>query len=240
MYIQVTDRCNMRCDHCCMSSSRSRNSFMERSVFERAVEVAEDYGMSLTIGGGEPTLHPLIFEFLHHVMRSYSYGRLEVQPFMVTNGKNYKMAKKVYSLTQPDDDYGMYPVYAYNGEILEFRDEPSIRIELSTDYYHETVDSRITELYRRSARRKDQGAGVRDVTTSLRGVMGIGRALKNGIADYKKDDCACETLFISPDGGVYSCGCKKHRLGDIWDIEDIMQWYDENCAHFGGREMEES
>lgn len=239
MYIQVTDRCNMRCEHCCMESNPSRKGFMPQNIFERAVSAAENYCMAMTIGGGEPTLHPKIFEYLHTVMRSYGYGDLEIQPFMVTNGKNFRRAKKIYELTQPDDE-GMYPVYAYDGTVMEYKDDPLIRVELSTDYFHEAIDPRITEMYRRSARRRDPGAGVRDVTTSFSGVMGVGRALKNGIAGYKADDCACETLFVAPDGKVYSCGCRKHLLGEIWDIDDIMEWYNEGYAHTGGRELKEA
>ena len=235
MYIQVTDRCNMRCEHCCMESSPHRKNFMSMAMFEMCLDVAIDFGDTVTIGGGEPTLHPEIFTMLNKVMRAYAWGELEGQPFMVTNGKNKARAKKIYALTQPDEDFGMYPVYAYDGTVAEYKEEPLLRVELSTDYYHEAIDSEILEMYRRSERRRDPGAGVRDVTRSLAGVMGIGRALKNGISDFDKGECACETIFIGADGDVYSCGCKGKKLGEVWDLREIMSDFDYDNCHVARR-----
>ena len=128
MYIQITDRCNMKCDHCCMDSHSRRKGFMAANVFEMALEVAKEYGMMVTIGGGEPTLHPKIFEYLRAAMMAYAWGELEITPFMVTNGKNYNKAKKVFELTQPDDT-GMYPIYDYLGYVSEHREEPLLRVK---------------------------------------------------------------------------------------------------------------
>ena len=238
MYIQLTDRCNMRCEHCCMESHPKRKRFMSDSVFEACIDLALQYDMYyITLGGGEPTLHTNIFKYIKTLKKLYWHNELSIQPFMVTNGKNYARALKIYKETQPDEGYGQYSLLynLYPDEYAEFFDEPGIRIELSTDYYHKAIAFRILELYRRSERRRDPGAGTRDVTTSYSGVMGIGRARKNGIADFKPNDCACETLFIDPDGDVYSCGCRTHKLGDIFDTS-FMDWYNEKYAHTGGRE----
>lgn len=237
MYIQLTDRCNMRCEHCCMESHPKRKRFMSDNVFEACIDLALQCDMHVTLGGGEPTLHPNIFKYIKILKRLYWYKELSNQPFMVTNGKNYSKALKIFKETQPDNDYGLYalPDNLYPEEYAEFFEEPGIRVELSTDYYHEAIDSRILELYRTAQRRRDPGAGTRDVTTSYSGVMGIGRAKKNGIADFKPNDCVCETLFIDPDGDVFSCGCRTHKIGDIFDTS-FMDWYSEEYAHTGGRE----
>lgn len=245
MYIQLTDRCNMHCDHCCMDSSRSRKGFMDEATFSLALSMAIDHDGCVTIGGGEPTLHPKFFDFLNDARRAFRNGDLSCSPFVVTNGKNKRRALRLLKETQPDDDCGMYVDSRFpNGEPKTWHDEPGVYVELSIDYFHEPIDPMIMRLYVDAQRRKDnnrygrilEAAGTRDTSGHI---MPIGRALKNGIVAKDKTACACETMFIAPDGKVFSCGCKHTQIGDLRYDTSFTDWYSEEYAHFGGHDHEQ-
>jgi len=80
MYIQVTNKCNMKCAHCCFSCT-TKGQHMSLGDIRRAIFYAESYE-SLAIGGGEPTLCPDLFKALDCWL---SETKLE-HCFMVTNG----------------------------------------------------------------------------------------------------------------------------------------------------------
>lgn len=83
MYIQITTRCNMKCKHCKFSCSPTRGKDMSFDFFKYAVNLAVDYGDHITIGGGEPTLHPDLLVMLGYASM---FAETDMQPFMVTNG----------------------------------------------------------------------------------------------------------------------------------------------------------
>lgn len=240
MYIQLTDRCNMKCEHCCMDSHPRRKRFMSQRVYEACLDLAVERGDSITIGGGEPTLHPQFFPFLYQAMRKHWFGELEPAPFVVTNGKNRNRAMKLFRLTQPDPDHDMFvdPLSKErwdDPEYWSYYKEAGVNVDLSTDYYHEPIHPDVSAAYHKAHKLKD-AAGIRNGANDH--VIGIGRALKKGIASYKKDECCCDTLFIDPDGDMYSCGCQHTKLGHIldWNVPEIMENYDEEYAHAGGYE----
>ena len=254
MYIQLTDRCNMKCDHCCMDSHPRRKRFMTEHVFNACMRFATDYNQTLTLGGGEPTLHPKFFPFLYQAMHAYWNDSLECAPFVVTNGKNRNRAMKLFRLTQPDDS-GMFidPVSKErwsDPEYWSYYDKAGVNVDLSTDYYHEPINPDVRNAYEQAAKRKQrsygysmpssyEAAGIRNGANTH--VMGIGRALKNGIANFKEGECCCETLFIDPDGTIFSCGCQHTKLGHILetDLDELMEDYREEFAHAGGFEYGE-
>ena len=80
MYIQLTDRCNMRCEHCCMESHPKRKRFMSDRAFEACLNLAQEYDMDITLGGGEPTLHPDIFRYIRTLKRMFWHGDLSLPP----------------------------------------------------------------------------------------------------------------------------------------------------------------
>jgi MoaA/NifB/PqqE/SkfB family radical SAM enzyme len=253
MYIQLTDRCNMKCDHCCMDSHSRRKRFMSEHVYELCLRLAEDRSEYTTLGGGEPTLHPMFFPFLYKAMNSYWLGRLDTPPFIVTNGKNRNRAMKLFQLTQEDPDTGMFVDQLSkerwsDPEYWNYYEKAGVAVDLSTDYYHEPIHPDVSNAYHMAENRRKrsygylvdrsvEAAGIRNGANTH--VMGIGRALKNGIAAFDKDECCCDTLFIDPDGVVFSCGCKHTELGSITDfnIDEILQRYSEEYAHQGGRDI---
>lgn len=231
MYIRITSKCNMRCAHCCFSCRPGSGEHMPMNVFDQALDIAESYGDSLTLGGGEPTMHPKFFEILKKVKQAYWYDRLSATPFMVINGKNYSRAKKLIQHIRPDEDFDQYRLFLHDDpEYDVWNDEPGIRVELSTDYFHERIDPRIKDFYMEAQRNRVDYAGTRDVTQSYSGVMEQGRAKRTGShTSYKtKHDCICDDWVIQPNGDVYTCGCLKHKAGTVWD-RDI---FDQDRQHY--------
>lgn len=119
MYLQITTVCNMSCAHCCMScAADKRGEFMSIDTFNRALDVLGDD--HVTIGGGEPTLHPKLFEMIGTVLCDREYL------FMVINGKKTNIARTLHGLSKGNDRFD---------------------VELSQDEYHEPIDPAIVRLY---------------------------------------------------------------------------------------------
>lgn len=85
-YIQITTKCNMSCAHCCFSCGLQGEE-MSQNIFEKALEFCDEHDQFVTIGGGEPTLHPKFKSFLKKALK-YKYDHLLV----VTNGTNPSLA----------------------------------------------------------------------------------------------------------------------------------------------------
>ena len=75
MYIQITTRCNMACEHCCNACTLDGED-MSIETFKKAL----DYDDYISIGGGEPTIHPKFWEFI-----GLALGRCE-SVWLATNG----------------------------------------------------------------------------------------------------------------------------------------------------------
>ena len=70
----------MSCAHCLFSCTE-KGKDMSMGVFKDSIKIAKEYDSYITIGGGEPTLHPKILE-----MVGYSALMLDGAPTMITNG----------------------------------------------------------------------------------------------------------------------------------------------------------
>lgn len=99
MYLQLTTRCNMKCDHCCFSCT-TRGKDMSREVFMEGLRLAEECGDSITLGGGEPTLHPLFDEFLGLMLMRHD--PMDIKPFIATNGTNEKRTMRLLDLSEAE------------------------------------------------------------------------------------------------------------------------------------------
>lgn len=226
MYIQLTTRCNMKCDHCCFSAT-TRGSDMEYYTFMSALQLAARCGDPITIGGGEPTIHKEFFEFLDKAIESFECGSLEFAPFLVTNGKLKTKALKLLN-------------YVEEGRPLH--------VELSQDPFHDPIDPYVVQRYRAHDRNKRAffysgssnragGAGIRDTSAN---VQPWGRAKETGVWNALKpmiQECVCDDAFVDPEGRVWSCGCKHTQLGWVWE-KDVLDNYDREYAHQGGRDPE--
>lgn len=80
-YLMINESCNMRCIHCCFSCT-SRGRFIDMKTVKKAVDIANNYGEDIIIGGGEPTLHPSIVEI---AIRCAAFSD-DIAPCLITNG----------------------------------------------------------------------------------------------------------------------------------------------------------
>lgn len=202
MYLQITTKCNMKCAHCCYSCNKN-GKHMPRNVWQDAIRFAEKWDSEvISIGGGEPTLHPDFFEILQRCMWGFSYV------WMATNGSRTKTMRRLVNILNGED--------YYNGEenaIIPEKDQFSV--ELSTDYYHDPISDEIRDYWERMTKAKRPGFGLRDVTQG-HGPVEQGRAKRTSSA--MRDGCCCPELTIRPDGKIKVCGCTNSPIiGDIWN-----------------------
>lgn len=188
----------MSCSHCCFACT-SRGSDMTRETFRASIELAKRYGQSIMIGGGEPTLHPLLKEFVLHAMWELSFLSDEFDSpgvNIVTNGSNTGI-----SLT-----------------LAQLAKRGVISASLSWDSYHDPIDSKVYKAFENPKSnnldnipsKHNDFREIRNADNSL--IIPAGRAKTWGTSSYK---CPCESLFITPKGDVYPCGCKKTLLTNI-------------------------
>jgi len=87
VYLQITSRCNMSCEHCCFSCGphgRHMPVELAKEAVRNAFDDDDDVPYGLTIGGGEPTLHPQFEEILAEVLLRVPRERI----YIVTNGSH--------------------------------------------------------------------------------------------------------------------------------------------------------
>ena len=214
MYVQITTKCNMSCAHCCFAATR-KGEHMPLNIFQKALQVAVNRGDHLTIGGGEPTMHPQFFKYLELAREELRRGNFEIAPFVVTNGKNAKVNKMMDMLEQE----------------LEWN-QNTFSMALSQDEWHDTIErGKVARALRLKDRTHHAQTGAMEIR-SVKVISPVGRGRHSRFDGMRNvwGECACETPLVDPQGIVWACGCKKKKLGTIWD-EGILDDYDEEDAH---------
>lgn len=204
----------MRCAHCAFSCT-GKGTFMSQKVFDKCLSIAKEFSMLVTLGGGEPTLHPKCLKWamdaaLALVDVSLDSGGPSVM--VITNGKRGKIAVELAKLNK----LGV------------------ISAELSQDEFHDAIDESTVDAFKRYA-------GIRDVTNQgQNAVFDVGRARESHEAGLLnvRDGCACSTLFIEPSGDFYACGCKTQKLGNILTDEIPSEWWEHSDECSRERDLE--
>ena len=212
MYIQLTERCNMLCDHCCFACT-SKGRDMDFEVFQKALFTAFDVyeeWVHITLGGGEPTLWK-------HFKQMIDWFNMNVPLFddieslsMITNGTRKGNTFKFIKFKKYMDD-----VYDDTGKIV---------IMLSAkDGYHEDhkIHPDVYEYFYSNAETGwSSGVSFRAVNKIVRS----GRAKSFGTLDF----CACPEIFVKPDGLIKHCGCLDAPvIGSVFD--PILDYSDFPC-----------
>ncbi|KKN26567.1 hypothetical protein LCGC14_0873350 [marine sediment metagenome] len=91
MYIQITTRCNMACEHCGYDCGVDGDD-MDIETFKAAIKYDDD---TICIGGGEPTIHPKFWEFIGLALRSNAE-----YIWLATNGKKTDTALALAGLAK--------------------------------------------------------------------------------------------------------------------------------------------
>ena len=134
MYFQLTTKCNMTCGHCCFSATH-RGKDMSDEVFKAALRLAQDLDdYELTLGGGEPTLHPKFWEFLGLTLKASALMYSDLKPLVITNGSVTDTSLALARLNKAG------AIYA----------------ELSQDEWHDPIDPKVIREFM-------QNAGMRTV-----------------------------------------------------------------------------
>lgn len=184
MYIQITTRCNMTCKHCCQACT-SKGQDMSFETFVKAIEQDDE---SVSIGGGEPTLHPDFWKIM-----GYAIGRCG-NVWLATNGKLR-------------DDAIALAKMARRGVIA---------CALSRDDWHEDISPDVVRAFTEGKTPRgvfNESTDYREIRT-VQKIAASGRASKWG----DKKLCCCEEYFVEPSGVVRQCGCKGSTvLGSVQD-----------------------
>lgn len=216
MYVQITTRCNMTCSHCCFACT-NKGVDMTFENFKKAIAIAKEHDQMITIGGGEPTIHPQFQEFLMYAvweLASVTENNGNPAVGLVTNGSMTETAINLAKL-------------AKNGVIWA---------RVSKDPYHDPIDERVFKAFERPKRDYYSTPSARDERDcrDIGGANGLiqrmGRAKSWGNRS-QKDGC-CGGLFIHPSGKIYPCDCRQKCIGTLDDQRnisyDLFQGY---CVH---------
>lgn len=212
MYIKITTRCNMKCAHCCMNATR-KGEDMTLETFKDAIDACDCE--CITIGGGEPTLHPDFERFLF-----YALAHVE-NVYMVTNGSQTERALVLAGLAK----------------------RGVLGVALSRDQWHDEIDPRVVEAFTHNRKNRDyygtadnhDQREIRDVGNNPRGIIRVGRAARKSFRDNYEtyEDCACNgDAVVDPNGDVRQCGCAKSPIvGNVRDGYTSMVEHleDTNC-----------
>jgi MoaA/NifB/PqqE/SkfB family radical SAM enzyme len=197
---------------------------MDDHTFNAALSVARDYDEMVSIGGGEPTLHPNFWNILQRCLGSFDFV------WMATNGSRTQTMFRLSNIIDGED----YPKDDEEGICQDGK----LSVALSQDCFHDPIDQRVIDLWtRRANQHRPTNYEIRNVTRSNSGVIAEGRAKRTGAG--WSEGCICPDMVIKPDGKIRLCGCTKSPvIGDVWHgieekwlaiIQDDDGYRDTNC-----------
>ena len=114
----------MTCAHCCYRCT-AQGVDMSQEVYQAALMLAADTDANIAIGGGEPTVHPLFWQFLGEAL-----GCGVEYVWLATNGKVTNTAIALAGL-------------AKGSELLS--------VSLSQDEFHEPIEQRVIDTFRHAS-----------------------------------------------------------------------------------------
>lgn len=138
MYIQITTKCNMKCAHCCFFCTEEGKN-MHPSTFRDALAFTENFSDSVSIGGGEPTLHPQFWRFV-----SLALGRMEYV-WLATNGSNTEISLTLAGMAR----------------------KGILSCALSQDEYHDPIDPAVIQAFRKDICKEKDLREIRTVSERL-------------------------------------------------------------------------
>jgi MoaA/NifB/PqqE/SkfB family radical SAM enzyme len=183
---------------------------MTVKTFKKCLEVMESLGDTLSIGGGEPTMHPKFWEII-----GLSLGSNCESVWMATNGKITETALRLANMAK----------------------KGVLAVALSQDEWHDEIDYEVVSAFTVDNLNNGYGKNNNDMREirTVSTLSNIGRALENGIGD--SESCVCDDTVVQPDGTVFACGCLEKQLGNIFDADIVKKICDfrnerngENCS----------
>lgn len=242
-YLQITTKCNMDCPHCCYSCTM-RGKHMNWSTVVDAISFIRNNNEDeqITIGGGEPTLHPRFFDILKICLEDFDYV------WMATNGSQTKTMWRLANIINQCDyesferedycscDEDEENCYCEPHDLIY--QENKLTVALSQDYFHSDINETMVDYWEKRARQhRHSGFEIRNVTINPDGIAAQGRAKSTGSG--WGEHCVCPDFIIKPNGNIKLCGCEKSpKIGDIWNgisdywtkkMQNSEKYQDERC-----------
>jgi len=196
---------------------------MSLKVARKAIDFCDNYDGSLTIGGGEPTLHPYFWSIIGECLGSSNIETI----WMATNGSKTHIALK----------------------LAEMAKKGILGVALSQDQWHDEIDERVVKAFQKNNNHygTDKDNDSREIRT-VKTLINVGRTLINNLTENTKeesfDKCACSDWFMKPNGDLRQCGCHDspvlgnvltHSFTELSDkMESIKESNDHNdhfCCH---------
>lgn len=193
----------MSCSHCGFACKK-KGQTMSDETFYNTLKYIENFDEFISIGGGEPTLHPNFMRYLVEIIATNIYSE-EGGIFIATNGSNTKISLKLANLAK----------------------KGVIHAALSRDKYHDEIDYEVVKAFTKEKtlwdnNRYNDFREIRDVTGNL---------IKSGRSKDGRNECICPDIFIKPNGEIRGCGCKDSPIfGNIngeFKIPD--NWNSNSC-----------
>ena len=214
LIIEVTRRCNMRCDHCLRGDAEDLD--ISNEVLDRILDSSLVEGPHIVFTGGEPTLN---IRAIQYFIEGLKRRGARIDGFYIkSNGKDESIELMLASL-----------------ELYALSDNKEMcALEVSGDQYHEGYSP---ELYKGLAFYRFDERDISD-----KALINDGKSFEYGIGsrseypadfifdEYDSEDTCVEELYISSNGNVVgSCNMSFERvdeesLGNILteDLEDII------------------
>ncbi|KKN01190.1 hypothetical protein LCGC14_1130310 [marine sediment metagenome] len=189
VYIQITTKCNMSCGHC-IFNCYSHGHDMSLEIFEKALRCT---GQHMTIGGGEPTVHPEFWEMLALTIAKRRKHSWLSCIGVVTNGKKTQDAKKLLGL-------------AKDGKIY---------CRLAIDQYHEPIDPETITLFLDAQREYNDVSVVEHIEDQ--------NLISSGRCNWGREYCNENTMLIKSDGQIFQCICSDSPcIGDVHGFSESL------------------
>ena len=151
------------------------------SVVRKAFEQALKYEEYITLGGGEPTIHPRFWEIF-----GLALGTFE-DVWLATNGSNTETTLALAKLAE----------------------RGIVGVALSRDKYHDDVSPKVLEAFDNTRLNLGQTSLYDNTPRDRREIRNSeGNEIKGGRCLEGNDKgCLCEDFIIKPNGNVYRCAC---------------------------------
>jgi hypothetical protein len=150
---------------------------MSMATFRKGLSLCENTAEAPSLGGGEPTIHPLFEKML---LEAIGVCDSDQRVFIVTNGKHKRRALVLAKLAK--------------AEVVDAR--------LSQDEWHEDIDPFVVQAFH--GRYNDVSDNGRKYALAYgRGAELYG--LDPDGSD--EEECACPEWVIQPNGRIFQCGC---------------------------------
>ena len=167
-------------------------------VLEAALELVSGADPPITIGGGEPTIHPQFRQIMCRILEERGRDQWETAPQIITNGKK---TDELFFLLGLGD---------------------AVSLAVSRDEWHEPLPDAVVKML---DQRKVEKWGPKswDHLLYQGRAQGLLREyygawyVKEGVAKNHQTDCVCNSLMVKPNGDIRWCGCTRApKVGTVW------------------------